>query len=237
MLDNIIFLKIETVPVYESYKKLPHGLKVLWDQKFECLDVSDDKPAEAYQKKAGLYAEFGKIVVIGLGYFKNTAGRQVFRMTALQNDNEKELLNQFKQLLLDKFAHYRYRFCAHNGKGFEYPYLSRRMTINQIDLPIHLDVTGKRPWEIKHLDTLELWRFGDYKHSVSLDLLCNILNIPCNNNDLNGEILAHKYYKERGLKEISEYCLGEVLVTARVYQSITFHPLVVDEDTLVLELI
>jgi uncharacterized protein YprB with RNaseH-like and TPR domain len=237
MLDNIIFLKIETVPVYGSYRELPQGLKTLWDKKYEYANMDEDSPEEAYQIKAGLYAEFGKVVVIGLGYFKSTDGRAVFRMTALQNDNEKELLQQFKNLLLDKFAHYRYRFCAHNGKGFDYPYICRRMTINQIEPPVHLDVKGKRPWEIKHLDTLELWKFGDYKHNVSLELLCNVLGIHSNSNEMRGDMVAKKYYKEQDLKGISKYCLDEVLCTARVYQCITIQPLVLDEDTLILELI
>ena len=236
MLEHIIFIDIETVPTHRYYNELPIGLQQLWDKKFEQLNMSHETPAEAFQDRAGIYAEFGKIIVIGLGYFKNIDGKLSFRMTALQNDNEKELLEQFNQLLNEKFPHYRYRFCAHNGKEFDYPYLCRRMIINQVQIPLHLDIRGKRPWEIKHLDTLELWKFGDYKHYTSLDLLCNVLDIPTSKKTIDGSKVAGKYYEENALQEISQYCLDDVLATARIYQRLTTQPIIKEEDISILDL-
>jgi predicted PolB exonuclease-like 3'-5' exonuclease len=236
MLDHIIFIDIETVPTHQYYNEMPLGLQQLWDKKYEQLNMAHETPAEAYQDRAGIYAEFGKIIVIGLGYFKNIDGNLAFRMTALQNNNEKELLAQFSQLLIDKFPPYKYRFCAHNGKEFDYPYLCRRMIINQIEIPLHLDIRGKKPWEIKHIDTLELWKFGDYKHYTSLDLLCNVLDVPTSKTTMNGSKVAGKYYLENALNEISQYCLDDVLATARIYQRLTNQPLIKDDEISILTL-
>jgi len=236
MLEQIIFLDIETVPEHQYYNEMSEGLQFLWDKKYEQLNMDYETSAEAYQERAGIYAEFGKIIVIGLGYFKPLNGKLSFRMTALKGDNEKDILKQFKNLLNEKFPHYRYRFCAHNGKEFDYPYLCRRMIINQMELPLHLNLIGKKPWEIKHLDTLELWKFGDYKHYTSLNLLCNILDVPTSKTEMDGSKISTQYYNKNALNDIAKYCLDDVLATARIYQRLSIQPLIDDLDTSVLDL-
>ena len=236
MLEKIIFIDIETVPQYHYYNEMSPELQSLWDQKYDHLNMEHDTSAEAYQDKAGLYAEFGKIVVIGVGYFKKSGEKLSFRMTALKNHDEKELLEQFKALLVSKFPHYSYRFCAHNGKEFDLPYLCRRMMVQNMELPLHLNLRGKRPWEIKHLDTLELWKFGEFRHYASLNLLSQILDIPTSKTDMDGGKVAGKYYEEQALDEIASYCLGDVLSTARVYQCLSSLPVVEDKDVAVLDL-
>lgn len=231
MLEHIIFLDIETVPEHPHFNDLPLPIQSLWSKKFERSNMTHDSAEDAYQDRAGIYAEFGKVIVIGLGYFKESKGQLSFRMTAIKGKNEKELLEQFCLLLNEKFSHYKYRFCAHNGKEFDYPYLCRRLIINKIEIPLHLDIRGKRPWDIKHLDTLELWKFGDYKHYTSLELLCNILGVPTSKTHLDGSKVATKYYIEDGLQEITNYCLDDVLATARVYQRLTSYPIVSDKNT------
>ncbi len=236
MLEHILFFDIKTVPQYRYYNEMPLVLQSLWDQKNKQMNMEHDIAAEAYQDRAGIYAEFGKIIVIGLGYFKKLDNELSFRMTALQNHNEKELLQQFKQLLIDKFPHYSYLFCAHNGKEFDFPYLCRRMIIKQVEIPLHLNIRGKCPLEIKHLDTLELWKFGDYRHYTSLNLLCNILDVPTSKNMMDGSKVAEKYYDEQLLDEISKYCLDDVLATARVYQRLTNLAVINDDEVAILEL-
>ena len=236
MLEQIIFIDIETVPEFEYYSDLPLPMQKLWDKKFEQLKMEHETPAIAYQERAGIYAEFGKVIVIGLGYFTNSAEGLTFRMTALNGDDEKQLLKQLKELLIAKFPPYRYRFCAHNGKEFDYPYLCRRMVINQIELSEHLNLRGKKPWEIKHLDTLELWKFGDFKHYTSLELLCNVLDIPTSKQEIDGSQVATKYYRDKALDKISHYCLNDVLATARVYQRLTNQPLIQESEVSILDL-
>lgn len=237
MLEQIIFIDIETVPKYKFYSEMPLALQKIWDRKYEQLNMQQETPAEAYLDRAGIYAEFGKVIVIGLGYFFKAPDGLTFRMTALQNDDEKRLLEQFRELLVTKFPPYRYRFCAHNGKEFDYPYLCRRMIVNQIELPIHLDLRGKKPWEVKHLDTLELWKFGDFKHYTSLDLLCHVLDVPTSKKDIDGSQVADKYYNENALDKISDYCLNDVLATARIYQRLMNQPLIKESDISVLDLV
>ncbi len=230
MLEQIIFIDIETVPIFHHYKEMSKEMQTLWNKKADRINPSSQDHAKTYQEKAGIYAEFGKIIVIGLGYFKKKENSLTFRMKALKNNNEKDLLEEFNQLLTDKFSSKAYRFCAHNGKEFDYPYLCRRMLINQMEIPTLLEIRGKKPWEINHLDTLELWKFGDYKHYTSLDLLCSVLNVPTSKTTIDGSKVAEKYYKENALTEIAEYCLRDVLATARVYQRLTNNSIIEEKN-------
>src|SRR5438105_2008399 len=170
-IENVLFLDIETAPVVYKYNDLDPTVKELWNKKWEWNP--ENKPAELYNK-AGVYAEFSKVVCIGLGYYHNNK----FRVKAIVNDNEKELLQEFADLIKEHFSKAEHFLCAHNGKEFDYPFISRRMIINGVAFPRNFQLQGLKPWDVKHLDTMEMWRFGDIKNFTSLNLLANILGIP-----------------------------------------------------------
>lgn len=224
---NILFLDIETVACAPSYAALDERLKLQWARKanfFRQRDMSLTDE-ELFDERAGIYAEFGKIIVIGMGKFSATPdGQRALRTRYLANHDEAALLREFGAML-EKMDQSQVRFCAHNGKEFDYPYLSRRMLVRGIPLPEVLNLSGKKPWEIQHLDTLEMWKFGDYKHYTSLDLLATLFDIPSSKGDLDGSKVNETYYREKDLKKIAEYCVGDVVVLAQLFLRLKGHPL------------
>lgn len=206
-LGNILFLDIETVPQFPNFESLPEKAQLLWEKKAKTLRSDDDAgPAQLYER-AGIYAEFGKIVCISVGVMNGKKAR----ITSFYNDNEHELLTQFARLLNTKFNDNSYVLCGHNGKEFDIPYISRRMLINRIALPNLLNNAGKKPWEIPHLDTLELWKFGDFKNYTSLELLAHVFDIPTPKDDIDGSMVRSVYYDENDLDRIARYCEKDVL--------------------------
>lgn len=220
MLDNIriediMFLDIETVPQSPSPDKLDPALQVLWDKKSKLFRSSEQSAEEVYER-AGIYAEFGKIICISVGFVRerNPFG---FRVKSFYGDDEKALLTEFSGVL-SKFSKSSKEalLCAHNGKEFDFPYIARRMIINSLVIPEILDNAGKKPWEIKLLDTMDLWKFGDYKNYTSLDLLSNILGIPSPKDETDGSMVGNIYYIDKDLPRIVRYCEKDVLTIARV---------------------
>lgn len=217
LLKDVLFLDIETVGCVDHYSKLSERLKIQWARKANFFKREEQQTDEdLFHEKAGIYAEFGKIVVIAVGkYVVNDAGELGLRTKYFADDDEKKLLVDFKSMLekLDGST----KLCAHNGKEFDFPYLSRRMLVNGIALPSLLDFAGRRPWEIPHLDTMELWKFGDYKHYTSLDLLAAIFNIPSSKGSMDGSMVNEAYYRQNALAKIAEYCVGDVVAIAQLY--------------------
>ncbi|MFD2203639.1 3'-5' exonuclease [Shivajiella indica] len=217
-LENILFLDIETASLESDFNHLPERLKAEWLKKeLHIRPKEQDKLKEGslFFQKAGIYAEFGKVICIGVGYFHFVAENEnlEFRTKSFFGDSEYDTLEGFVQLLQKK----PWVLCAHNGKEFDFPYLSRRILINRLPLPEPLQLAGKKPWEIRHLDTLELWKFGDYKHYTRLELLASIFDIPTSKEDIDGSMVNETYYLKNDIKSIREYCLRDVLVTAKVY--------------------
>lgn len=216
-LQNILFLDIETVGITYNYDELSERLKTQWARKAAFIKRDSDMTDEQlFVQRAGIYAEFGKIVTLGLGYFTTEDDTLTFRTKALYYDNEKELLVRFSELL-EKINKDDLVLCAHNGREFDFPYLSRRMLVNGIPLPPALDLAGKKPWEVNHLDTMDLWKFGDYKHYTSLELLATIFDIDSSKTGMDGSMVNTAYYEKNQLKEIADYCVEDVIVTAQVY--------------------
>lgn len=215
-LENILFLDIETAPLTYQYEQLNSVEKELWDKKMAY--VRDQTPAQSYAK-AGVYAEFAKIICIGLGFYND--GK--LRVKTIAGDNEKEILQEFVKIVTEFFNRPEHYFCAHNGKEFDFPFLCRRMVVNHIPFPKNMDLQGKKPWEVKHLDTMEMWRFGDVKNFTSLNLLAHVLNIPSPKDDMDGSMVSKVYYEDKNLEKIKTYCLKDVITLARVYQSFTGH--------------
>ncbi len=209
---NILFLDIETVPCSPGYDSCPEILKPLWAKKTRQLKPDPEAdPAEEWPR-AGIYAEFGKIICIGVGIYKNDQ----LRVKCLAGHDEAALLRDFALLLTTSFREEHHLLCAHNGKEFDFPYLARRMLINRMPLPAILDTAGLKPWQVRHLDTMELWKFGDYKHYTSLETLAAVFNIPSPKNDINGADVARVYWKEGDLDRIAAYCGRDVLTLSRI---------------------
>lgn len=213
-LDNILFLDIETVPEVASFDELSEQKKELYAKKTQ-YQRKDEVSAEDFYERAGIWAEFGKIICISVGYFVGFEKNRNFRITSFSG-NEKQLLINFKSLLEKHFYRDNHLLCAHNGKEFDFPYIARRMIINSITLPEKLNLFGKKPWEVAHLDTLELWKFGDYKHYTSLNLLTNILGIPSPKQDIDGSQVAKVFYEENDLERIVKYCERDTLAVAQL---------------------
>ncbi|MCB0491571.1 MAG: 3'-5' exonuclease [Cyclobacteriaceae bacterium] len=229
-LKDILFLDIETVAIVENYNLLDDRMKAQWARKAGFFRRDEDQTdEELFNTRAGIYAEFGKIVSIAVGMFtESDSGALGLRTKYFTSENEAQLLTEFKQLL-EKLGPAT-RMCAHNGKEFDFPYMSRRMLINSIMLPEALNLSGKKPWEILHLDTLELWKFGDYKHYTSLDLLAAIFNIPTSKGVMDGSQVNEVYYKEKDLKKISVYCVGDVIAVAQLYLRLKGLPLMSEKN-------
>jgi len=226
-LENVLFLDIETVPAAPGFEELPDKMKKLWEKKAEHLKRNDPEiTADQLYERAGIYAEFGKIICISCGLVN---GKE-FRMKSFYGDDERILLEEFAQMLNKHYDTDRYLLCAHNGKEVDFPYIARRMLINGIKLPHILDTAGKKPWEVRHLDTLELWKFGDYKHYTTLELLASIFDIPTPKDDIDGSMVGYVYWKEKDLDRIVTYCQKDVITVAQLLNRYMGHPLIKETD-------
>lgn len=232
-LKNILFLDIETVPLSENFDLLSEQEQLLFEQKTAYQRKNEDITPKDFYEKAGIWAEFGKIICISVGYFTENESVRNFRVKSFYG-NEVELLQEFASLLQKHFNQVEHLLCAHNGKEFDFPFIARRMIIHNIALPEKLNLFGKKPWEVAHLDTLELWRFGDYKHYTSLKLLTHILNIPSPKTDIEGKDVAKVYYVEKDLVRIVNYCQRDVVAVAQILLRLKQLPLLIDEDIIIL---
>jgi 3'-5' exonuclease len=220
-LKGIMFIDIETAPVVADYSMLNAPLQHEWLRKAKNLrneDINAD-PEKAFAQRAGVYSEFAKVVCIGIGSFALSKERVwQLRLKAISGNDEQALLTTFVNVVQRMHAGgTTVRYCGHNIKEFDLPFLSRRCIINQIGLPQSLDTQGKKPWEVSHLDTMDMWRFGDYKNYTPLSLLAAVLGIPSPKDDIDGSMVGDVYWKQNDLPRISKYCLQDVLTTAKVY--------------------
>lgn len=227
-LENVLFLDIETVPEYMDFAELDDTVKELWEIKSK-YQRKDEYSAEAFYDRAGIWAEFGKIICISVGYFVMKGSIRNFRVTTFHGD-EVKLLKDFKNLLETHFSKPTHLLCAHNGKEFDFPYIARRMIIHNIRLPNKLNLFGKKPWEIPHLDTLELWKFGDYKHYTSLKLLTTILKIPSPKEDIDGSQVRDVYYNDNDIDRIIEYCERDTVAVAQIILRLKGKPLLEENE-------
>ncbi len=214
--ENILFLDIETVPQAKTFDHLSERMQKLWSKKSEYFRKNGETPAEVYQR-AGIYAEFGKIVCISVGNIHYKSGEIFLRIKSFYGENEHELLLGFCKLIRRNFNKPQHLLCAHNGKEFDFPYISRRCLINGIEIPQTLNSAGKKPWEVKHLDTMELWKFGDYKHYTSLNLLTAIFDIPTPKDDIDGSQVADVYWNEKNIERIVRYCEKDVIAIVQLF--------------------
>lgn len=231
-LDDILFLDIETVPLHQQYSELSAEAQMLWEEKTR-YQRKEEFSAEEFYDRAGIWAEFGKIVCISVGYFSFRHQQRTFRVTSFTGE-EKNLLEDFSRLVNEHFSRPNKLFCAHNGKEFDFPYISRRMIINGIEIPQKLQLFGKKPWEIPHLDTMEMWKFGDYKHYTSLKLLAHILGIPSPKDDIDGSEVRNVFYNEGDIDRIATYCEKDTITVAQILLRFRNDTLLDDDEILIL---
>lgn len=223
-LTKIMFLDIETVPAKADFSELSVELAHLWEEKYNLIQkrmpekYSDEtSAAQAFAQSAGIYSEFGKIVCISVGFIHYKGPEMFFRTKSFAGDDEVKLLSDFASLLARFCTSREHTLCGHNIKEFDIPYICRRMVIHGIALPSVLNISGKKPWEIQFIDTLELWKFGDYKNYTSLKLLTAVFGIPTPKDDIDGSQVAAVYYGENNIQRIALYCQKDVVATARVF--------------------
>ena len=229
-LENILFLDIETVPLEEDFNALDEEMKQLWEQKTQYQRRDEFTPQDFYDR-AGIWAEFGKIVCLSVGFFTIKTDVRHFRVTSYFGDEQK-ILKDFNNLLGNHFNGPQHLLCGHNAKEFDLPFIARRMIIHSIQIPEKLNLFGKKPWEVSHLDTLDLWKFGDYKHFTSLKLLTKVLGIPSSKGDIDGSQVGHVYYAEKDIDRIVTYCEKDVIAVAQVFLRLRLEQLLVDDEIL-----
>lgn len=231
-LRDILFLDIETVAITNNFQSLDERLKVQWSRKASFLKRAEDQSDEdLFHERAGIYAEFGKIICISVGkLFDHESGDLGLKTKAFYGHDETALLQEFKEMLVKLGDNV--KLCAHNGKEFDFPYMCRRMLVNNIALPAALNLAGKKSWQVEHMDTMEMWKFGDYKHYTSLDLLASIFNIASSKSDIDGSKVNSVYYQQGDLEKIKNYCTADVLVLAQLFLKMKSLPLVKGENVI-----
>jgi len=236
---NILFLDIETVSAKPTFDDISDDFKPLWKKKSRSIlrvkeeDLTDEMVTDAYTNRAAIFAEFGKIVCISVGFLsKREDGEMMIRLTSFASDDERQLLLDFAEMLN---KHYnlpsKHSICGHNLREFDVPYICRRMIVNRVPFPNLLKISGKKPWETKHLlDTLEMWKFGDYKNYTSIKVLTALLDLPSPKDDIDGSEVGGVYWKENDLKRIAVYCEKDVLACAQLLLRYNLQPKLEDSQ-------
>jgi predicted PolB exonuclease-like 3'-5' exonuclease len=228
---NILVIDIETASAHKHYTDMDVRLQALWDKKASFLSNDEELPNdELYFNRGAIYAEFGKVICISVGIFTFENNAFGLRIKSFASDEEAEILEAFKNLIESKFHEKDLQLVAHNGKEFDFPYLCRRMLVNNIIVPEALDIRDKKPWEIQHIDTMELWKFGDRKNFTSLELLATLFGIESSKDDIDGSMVNSVYYDENDLERISIYCQRDVMVTAQVFLKLISLPKIKEEN-------
>ncbi|MCS6928876.1 MAG: ribonuclease H-like domain-containing protein [Saprospiraceae bacterium] len=235
-LNNILFLDIETAPIASTYDELSDELQELWAHKVRSLrrqpEVEEEIIAHDFEQRAGIYAEFGKIICISVGVLRQINGDQRLRLKSFYSHTEADVLQGFSELLEQKFSDpSRFALCGHNIREFDVPYICRRLVVNQLPLPRLLDIAGMKPWETKHLlDTMEMWKFGDVKSFTSLRLLAAVLGFPSPKDDIDGGDVSRVYWEDRDLERIASYCEKDVVAAVQLFLRFRRQPLLSEEQ-------
>jgi predicted PolB exonuclease-like 3'-5' exonuclease len=229
--EHVLFVDIETVPQHENLTEVPENMQKLWIKKAGQIRKEGETADDLYNR-AGIYAEFGKIICISAGKIFRKGKERAYRVKSYFGDDERTILQEFSVMVSGFMANPTHKLCAHNGQEFDFPYIARRMLINGLPLPPVFDMAGAKPWEIKDvmLDTLQLWKFGDYKHYTSLELLCEVFQIPTPKDDIDGSQVAEIYYKNSDLERIARYCEKDTLAIAQLLLRFKGEPLISQEN-------
>jgi len=224
LLENVLFIDIETATQFPEWESVPNRFKSIWEKKSKQFKAEELTTEELYLNKGAIFAEYGKVIVISIGIFKKVDKNVQFRIKSFHNSDEKLLLEEFSTVLSQKFAS-SIRFCGHNIKEFDLPYICRRLLIHGLPIPECLELAGKKPWEVPHYDTLEMWKFGDFKHYTSLETLATVFDIPTSKDQIDGSLVNHYYHELKQLDTIKQYCEKDVWVTAQIFCKLKSIPL------------
>lgn len=237
-IESILFLDVECVPEKPSYAELDETFQSLWAIKARSIlrkkaeELTEEDIVAVYER-AGIYAEFGKIVCISVGFVMRDkeSGKLCVRLKSFADDDEKKLLTDFCELLRQHYNNpSTHHICGHNIKEFDIPYICRRLVINQLEFPALLRIHGKKPWELNHfLDTMTFWKFGDFKNYTSLKLLAAALGFPSPKDDIDGSDVGRVYWEEKDLGRIAHYCEKDVLATVQLFLRYRLMPLIEEE--------
>jgi len=214
-LKKLLVVDIETVPQYSAYDELPDEWKELWSKKMQ-RELKEGLTAEGLYQRAGIYSEFGKIICICAGFFYDDGNGLSFKVKAFYGDDETNLLEEFSGLLSKNYNTGEHILCGHNSREFDFPYIARRCLVNSLPIPLVLDNAGKKPWEVQHIDTLDLWKFGDYKNFSSLNLLAAVFGIDSPKEDMDGSIVWSVYWHDKDIERIKKYCMRDVVTVAQL---------------------
>ncbi|ANH83211.1 3'-5' exonuclease [Niabella ginsenosidivorans] len=229
--SSILFLDIETVPQYASFSEVPESWKHLWEIKAGALLKNrEEETVESIYERAGIYAEFGKIICISCGVVQGAPDQRKIILKSFYGDDEKKLLQSFSEMLQKFTANEQRYLCAHNGKEFDFPYICRRLLINRLPIPVILNTAGRKPWEVSHLDTMEFWKFGDFKSYTTLNLLAHSLDVPTPKDDIDGSMVAGVFYKEKNIERIVTYCQKDVVTVAQVFLRMNGEELITESN-------
>lgn len=233
-LENLLLIDIETVSESATFEALPEEWKMLWQEKVQRSLPEDVTAAEFYPQRAGVMAEFAKVVCISIGYFKREGSLYILRVKSFYGDDEKKLLQDFLATLQQMEANNtKWSFTGHNIKEFDIPFICRRLMINNLSIPAFLDFQNMKPWETNMVDTFQYWRFGDYKNFTSLKLLAAALKVPSSKDDIDGSMVGDVYWKENQLQRIVTYCQKDVVTTGNIVLRFKNLPLLTDEQVVI----
>ncbi|MDZ4710796.1 MAG: ribonuclease H-like domain-containing protein [bacterium] len=228
-LKNVLIIDIETVPQYATFEELSDNWKALWSKKMQ-YHIKDGQTASGLYDRAGIYSEFGKIVCISAGCLVPVNGGYNFRLKSFYGDDEKVILTDLTEMLDKHYISEEHSVCAHNGKEFDYPFIARRCLINGIPIPDILNNSGKKPWEVRLLDTMEIWKFGDYKSYTSLNLLAAVFGISTPKDDIDGSQVWSTYWIEKDVERIKKYCQKDIVTVAQLLLRFKGLDLLKEED-------
>jgi 3'-5' exonuclease len=233
-LENLLLIDIETVPREPEFEKLPEAWQQLWHEKVHWQLPENTSAEQFYVQRAGIIAEFAKIICISMGYFRREGGQTQLRIKSFYGDDEENLLTRMLEALKELEAvNNRWSFTGHNIKEFDIPFLCRRLLANGIAIPPYLDFQNMKPWDVNMLDTFQYWRFGDYKNFTSLNLLAATLDVPSPKDDMDGSMVAKVYYEEKDLQRIVQYCQKDVITVANVVRKFKNLPVLAEAEVVV----
>jgi hypothetical protein len=217
-LRQLLLIDIETVSAYSSFSEVPESWQKLWSEKISWQLPADTTADEFYEARAAIMAEFGKIVCISAGYFREEGGSLQLRVRSFYREDEAKLMEDFARAVTQfgQASKQKLWFTGHNIREFDIPYLCRRMLIKGFTLPAWLDFQAMKPWEVPMIDTMQLWKFGDFKHFTSLNLLASCLGISSPKTDMDGSMVGDVFWKQGDLHRISEYCQQDVITVAQL---------------------
>jgi predicted PolB exonuclease-like 3'-5' exonuclease len=216
-LDNLLLIDIETVPQFSSFDLLDDHWQQLWEEKTQRSLPDFTSAAEFYPQRAGVMAEFAKIVCISIGYFIKQGAMLQIRVKSFYGDDEKKLLQDFISTVNQMEAkNNKWCFAGHNIKEFDIPFICRRLLINGLTIPRYIDFQNMKPWDTNMVDTFQYWRFGDYKNYTSLKLLAAALGVPSPKDDIDGSMVADVYWNEKNVERIAVYCQKDVVTTGNI---------------------